>query len=374
MSRLVLVAGLLFMATPATAMPRFSARKGLPCSACHVDPTGGGMRNDFGRDVFALTELPASDGASDTPREPPPAALGADVRLLYMHLRKRHADQPRINSFYLMESSLYVAASPSEEVTLYLAPTIHGSESVFFEAAALFRPGWHGAYVKAGRFVPAYGYKLANHTAFVRKQLGFGATAKSTGVELGVQPGPFSAQVSVFNGTGEGDWDENPGKGVSTRLAYQLRTRPVKLEAGLSGYYNVDGQPAEDDPTGQDTRRGDIRAGVFGSLGSGRFTWLGEADLSVVDDRREPAAVRRLASYQALAFAAMRGLDIVATYELWDDDLDASGNAVHRVGGGIDRYPWPGLELTLRYRATIGDERHALADIHEMLAVAHVFF
>ena len=89
MSRLVLVAGLLFMATPATAMPRFSARKGLPCSACHVDPTGGGMRNDFGRDVFALTELPASDGASATPREPPPAALGADVRLRYMHLRKR---------------------------------------------------------------------------------------------------------------------------------------------------------------------------------------------------------------------------------------------------------------------------------------------
>ncbi len=373
----------LLSASSAQALPRFAARKGLPCQACHVDPSGGGMRNDFGAHVFANTELPLAGRGTPSRAPDTPAGLGADLRVLYEYLRRTDADQPKLDSFYLMEASLYASAEPWPGMTVYLAPTFHGSESVFFEAAVVVRPAqaWllrdspmESLYVKGGRFVPVYGLKLANHTAFVRKQLGFGVASRVTGVEVGFSPGPFEIQASVFNGTGERDWDENAGKGVSGRASYRLRTRPVKAEVGVSGYLNTDGLPADEDPGGNDTRREDLRVGGFASLTVGRFTWIGEADISQIDDRRELAEVRRLATFQELAILAVRGLDLLVSYELWDDDTEKTGNAVHRVGGGVDLYTWPGTEISVRYRQTLGEERHPMARIREVVAVGHWFF
>ena len=44
-------------ATELLALPKFASRVGVKCQACHMDPTGGGMRNTFGS-TYGREELP----------------------------------------------------------------------------------------------------------------------------------------------------------------------------------------------------------------------------------------------------------------------------------------------------------------------------
>ena len=368
----------------AGAIPRFGIRQGAHCMMCHVDPVGGGMRNDYGRGVYATTELfPAGstklvEGALPLDaRVTDTVALGSDVRVLYHFMKKPGATQPRANSFYIMEAALYAAADLWDVVSLYFAPAVHGSESIFFDASGILRFPFFDTYLKVGRFTPPYGYKFPNHTHFIRKQLGFNIRTKDVGVELGMFPGPLSIQLATFNGVPDrvdSDWDDNGAKGISGRISAMIDTRWVKAEVGASGFFNTGGNPAEEDPTGQDTRVQDLRVGAFGGLSIGRFAYLGEADYWRQDDRLADAPTGQLFSYQELAFLVTRGVDLVFSYELFDDDVSAAGNAVHRFGGGAQIFGFAFTELDLLFRYSVADERHAMSGLYEAMVVAHVFF
>ena len=106
----------------------------------------------------------------------------------------------------------------------------------------------------------------------------------------------------------------------------------------------------------------------------GRFTWLGELDWLHIDDRTAPQAVDSYAAYHELAFLAVRGVDLVATYEVWDPDTSLTGDAIQRLGGGVELHPWPYTEVVARYRYTLGDDRLPLAQVHDALAMAHLYF
>ena len=40
------------------ALPRYSIESASSCLSCHVNPSGGGMRNEYGSNVYSIDELP----------------------------------------------------------------------------------------------------------------------------------------------------------------------------------------------------------------------------------------------------------------------------------------------------------------------------
>ena len=286
---------------PAAAEPRFALRQGAPCAMCHVDPAGGGMRNDYGRGVYSAAKLaadwatPAAGQGVFDGRLSDGVAAGSDVRLLYQHLHRSDADQPRMDSFYLMQAALYVGADLSPSTTLYVAPTFHGGQEVTVAASALVRLPVEGAYIRAGRFTPAYGLKLVNHSTFVRKQLGVGLRAEDAGVEFGWDAGPASIQLSAVNGAADGSdgWDDNQLMGFWGRVAHRFGGPRLRLLAGASGGHTVTGLGPDEDPRGDEGRVADQRAGVFGGLSAGRLAHpaLSPASATVSVPRPAPTSI-----------------------------------------------------------------------------------
>ena len=56
---------LILFFTSLFALPRFSVEESTSCMNCHINPTGAGMRNDYGTNIYNLDELTIRKWISD---------------------------------------------------------------------------------------------------------------------------------------------------------------------------------------------------------------------------------------------------------------------------------------------------------------------
>ena len=390
----------------AHAIPRFAIRNAADCQLCHVNPTGGGMRNSYGRNVYAAYTLPMGGSVESgrsvlnpewAPTDDQRAAVGADLRTAIIHQSSQYVvttDEdgeeelfklPEVNSFFQMQSDLYLMAQLSKRFLAYID---YGVASGSLEAFGLYQPGWAGAYVKVGTFTPAYGLKLPNHRTYIREEgMGLEPNLRDSGIEIGAYPGSHGFSISFINGLGGGE-GLNPDSvyAVTGKADVTLSTRPFKLTLGASGWYEPGGEIDPVDGTDQTTL--DLRYGPYLMASTGRLTYLGEVDLRKTVDNAEETEYRSLASYNEVDFLAAQGLDITALFEFFDPETRLTPNTVYRVGGGFELFPSPNTELKLLYRHTLpmseedlaaaaGDERTlfsaASANFGEMVFFFHVF-
>src|SRR2546426_1713935 len=215
---------LLCSATDACAVPRYAARYGQTCALCHVNPSGGGLRTPYASQKLVPEEIAWSRATPPALEEIDPMIakhimIGTDFREFYIGANLLEA---RAN-FFEMQADLYFGFQLDPRVTLYYDRGQSNSYELF--GLDYLLPTF---YVKAGRFVPSYGWKFDDHTMFVRSELGFMPPANSdVGVEAGWSKGSFDIQASLVNGNRGSTLDNDLKMAGLLNAIYRHRVGPV---------------------------------------------------------------------------------------------------------------------------------------------------
>ena len=342
------------------ALPRYSARYEQRCALCHVNPSGGGMRTTYAAQDLVPKEIAWSRMKPEAIAEiethlAKQILIGADLREMYVG-----GDiEPAHINFFQMQSTLYLAIQPDPRVTLYF----DRGQSNSYESWAL---GYllPTLYVKAGRFVPSYGWKFDDHTMFVRNELGFMPPGNTdVGIEAGYSIGSIDVQAGVVNGNPGGSMDSDTKVADVVNAVGRHRFGPFGAALGASGYHRP--SMALDYDT----------VGLYGYLTWERFTWIGEADLVRRQEAGGPV-VQSVASSHELSYLLHRGLAFKATYDFFDPDRDLASGAKSRWGGGA--YFMPFAYLTLEGLVRRVDYTNGLAyadqDYTETLLQLHALY
>ncbi|MFN0249687.1 MAG: hypothetical protein ACKV2T_22590 [Kofleriaceae bacterium] len=190
----------------ADAYPQFQLSLGADrCTACHLSPAGGGLINAYGRDEAGGTVSAGGDGRfAHGVWEPPEwLALGADLR--FASAFKAQGGDRELLAFP-MQADVYVRAG-GEALSFALTVGLRGGardpqprlvERIASREHYLMYQRENGSYLRAGRFFPVFGIRSQDHTAFVRRYLGFHTLEEPYGIGAGWFADSWEAHVSAY--------------------------------------------------------------------------------------------------------------------------------------------------------------------------------
>ena len=320
---------LLSAAGTVRAEPYLAVQQGYKCVACHVNPTGGGMRNEFGN-IFAQNVLPAHTievaDASWTGSVGRFVMLGGDVRADWTWTDVPHQEQS--NEFDVADARVYLNVEPIPgRLSIYLDQNFASGSGTNLETYVRYWTKDHDWFVRAGRMYLPFGLRLEDDSAFTRTVPGINMTTPDNGVEVGWESTSWSAQLALSNGSAGGE-ETDDGKQVTGQLAYV----DPRWRLGLASSFNQ-------------SDAGDRAAyGLFGGLKTGPVAWLGEVDL-VVDDGF-PDGTRDLVSALLEAdWAVRRGHNLKLSAEWFDPDRDVDNDEQTRWSAVYEYTPIQFLQL-----------------------------
>lgn len=193
-------------------LPPMERRCTLDCQGCHVDPNGGGARNEWGyyysHDQMAMVNfLKPIDPLQYTS----PFDLHYDSKYIsYTYGRDGKVSEfPMYQEFTLRLRPFYQYSHLNISYT-WLHLGRHGDKlyrigsegdnrnrekfSIMFDALPF------NTFVRAYRGTPTYGIKRSNHTQWIRERIGLGQFAVTDAVEIGGTPNVPFFRTSLLQG------------------------------------------------------------------------------------------------------------------------------------------------------------------------------
>jgi hypothetical protein len=353
------------------AEPYLAVRTGMKCGVCHVSPTGGGKRTEFGS-TYSQTALPAerldlatgkvvpADDASNpavwTGKLNDHLAIGSDLRASLSGTRV--PDNPSTVGFDQTHAQVYLEVKPIvDRLTIYLDERVAPGAATNRETYAMLWFADRSVYLKAGRMFVPFGLRIEDDTAFVRQISGTTFNSSDDGVEGGLELGPWSVNVSVTNGAGGGA-ETNRGKLISSLATY---VQP-DWRVGLSASDNSSGG-------GVDRRM----LGAFAGLRTGIVGWLASG-VYITDDGTPTGRLKQWATLLEGNVEVAKGHNLKLTYEYYDPSADVKEDQRERYSVVWEYVPFQFTQFRLGARKNHGIPQNDAQNATELFLQWHAFF
>lgn len=334
------------------AEPYLAVKSGQPCSSCHTNPTGGGLRTQFGA-VYAQSSLSVNSLLD----QPAKTSLDLLEGIRVGGNGRFNADYPNLegvnNSFaYNTERvTLYGQLQLNQRVQLYVDQKVAPGGSLNREAWAKVSAGdW---YVKLGKMFQPFGWRLEDDSAFIRRSTGINFNTSDNGIEVGLDTDNWQIQLASTNGAGGGN-EVDDGKFVTFRSSWIHPVGRIGISAGNN-----------------DADQGDRTLyGVFAGLNTGPVAWLFEYDRISDDIPGMPEEEQDLALVEA-NWWLIKGHNLKLTLEHQSfDDQDRDRNRVSLIW---EYFPWSHTQFRAGVRHRDSDDPLFLEG-EEFFIQTHLYF
>ncbi len=331
--------------------PRFSAYTGEKCSICHVNPTGGSMRNLYGT-KYAREELTMDAFkklAEDTdfdPRINDYITIGGDVRIA--HIDNQVPDMPNLNTFLTMQGDLHINAQINRVLSVFVSSGIEiPNFPTKYEAYGMVsRLPWN-IYFKAGRFTPDFGIRIVEHRAFQREDILNTPYAPDAGLELGFEPDIFTFNIGLYNGLQTNFFDTDQNKMFVTKGDATFSFADYMYNFNIGGSFFNNPYRAFVSGEFQNANRkawnGYTKIGLYN-----RVAILGEVDFE--ENTINGFLKRKMFYYGELNVKVVKGFELRGQYESFDPDRDTDDDTINRYSFGVAAFPFAGMEAEVMYR------------------------
>jgi hypothetical protein len=332
---LLFIFGFVF-STCAFAFPEMVRHGYTQCTACHVSPAGGGVLTPYGRELSgeimstwaAKNESQFLHSAIGGKLADKGFLFGGDIRAVQTRTQTSAA---RDGKLFLMQANIQGAYTTEKFTGVVSVGEINDPLSRIIKGD--FKSTMYYGYLKfsdelglrAGRFLPAYGLNLPDHTLAVKQGLGFGPGLETDSVELSYLSEHWTILATAARSLPNVDEDDSEYS-KSINVAYGFLNR---MRVGASYWEGM----------GVDVNR--RMYGVNAILGfTTRFYNLTEIDF------KHELTQDGFYGLTQLAYEVYKGLIPYLQYQQQQIKLTDRSTLTKIIGAGFHFYPRPHFELS----------------------------
>ena len=326
------------------ALPRFSVEESSSCMNCHINPTGGGMRNGHGTNVYNLDELTLRNWISDGDEDwdgfiSNHIQIGGEFRI-------QSFDGNTSSGIFPMQAEIYTKVDINKNTDFYLEASLGGSSN--YEYFVLFDKLPSKSWIKVGQSSPNYGLMLDDHTSFIKSGNKNSLDENTPALDRGFRDlfDPMANKPLLI----EGGINLFKNLYMTMSLFQPLSEgyhEDLSSFSGSISYINSFGNTSF--MLGSSILEEDEISlmGVFGGVSFKNITMMFEADLAEnLFDYIETS----FASYGQLVYKPIQGLHLIAKYDYFDHNYDVASGSITRYSYGFEIYPLNMLEIKLQTR------------------------